>query len=134
MIPEFYNGTYAVDAAAPLVLGSGGTKSVSIALDDDLLATTKPTIKGTAAPGKKLTASTGAWNVEDDLSFHFQWKSGSKNVGTDSPSYKVGKKDKKVTVTVTAVDDDGEFTDGTSTSKAVKVKVKKPKKGKKGKR
>lgn len=64
--------------------------------------TKKPVISGKATVGSKLTVSKGTW-ASKPSKVTFQWKRGSKVVGTASSYTPVGKdRNKKLTVTVTA--------------------------------
>ncbi len=123
-VRQFWSGKYTVASANPITLGNGATaRSINITLGNRLLATTAPSISGTAAVGKVLTARAGTWNTKIGTVFSYQWKRGSTLVSR-AASYKVTKKDKRksLVLVVTASDKNGNFVSGVSTSKAVKIK------------
>jgi hypothetical protein len=69
------------------------------------VATTGPTVIGTAAAGKLLTGLSGTWAGVDDISYRFQWYrcnaagAACRSVGgATSPSYNLGDKDVGQTV------------------------------------
>jgi hypothetical protein len=69
------------------------------------LATTGPTVIGTAAAGKLLTGLSGTWAGVDNIAYRFQWYrcnaagAGCQSVqGATSPSYSLGDKDVGQTV------------------------------------
>jgi hypothetical protein len=83
------------------------------------VATTGPTVIGTAAAGKLLTGLSGTWAGVDNISYRFQWYrcnaagAGCQSVhGATSPSYNLGDKDVGQTVglAVRATDTSGTAT------------------------
>jgi hypothetical protein len=83
--------------------------------------TSPPTISGTPAVGKKLTAHPGTWDVHG-LSFSYQWQADGVDIhGAHSAKYTVKKADqgKKLTVVVTATKHG--LPPGTAVSAAVTV-------------
>jgi hypothetical protein len=81
-----------------------------------------PTIRGTAAVGKKLTAYVGTW--QDGATISYQWKrNGVAIAGATRGTYVLTKADKGKTITVAITGTQEFFTPTTKTSKAT-LKVK----------
>jgi 5-hydroxyisourate hydrolase-like protein (transthyretin family) len=70
--------------------------------DNEVQNLSPPTIIGTPAVGKQLSAAPGTWNLKA-TTFHFQWLAGTTPVGTDSATYTPTAADvgKRVSVRVT---------------------------------
>ncbi len=84
--------------------------------------TALPTISGTPAVGKKLTASPGEWDTEG-LTFAYQWqKDGVDIPGATKDTYKVKPKDQGGALTVVVTASKPDVPSGTATSEAVIVK------------
>jgi subtilisin family serine protease len=80
-----------------------------------------PTISGTPAVGKKLTAAPGEWDTEG-LSFAYQWQAdGADITGATSASYTVKRADQGKTLTVVVTASVDGRPDGTATSAGVTV-------------
>ena len=107
-------------ATAPATDFSVGTDidGGTLVLPGALRATTKPTIKGKASPGRTLRATKGSWNLMTGTTFVFRWKRGGKVVGK-AASYAVRRADvgKRLSVAVTAKNG------GLSTKITLKVRV-----------
>lgn len=130
-IEQFWKGTYTLGSATPIKLASGGKATVSYTLGRTLLATAAPAIGGSATMGGTLTASTGTWNVGQDLAFTYTWTRGGTVVG-HAASYKPVAADqgKTITVTVQARDTNGDYLSGKSTKSVAVAKATKAKKAK----
>ena len=92
-----------------------------IGLGAKLVAKTKPTVKGTAKVGKKLTCSAGTWSPTA-ASYKYKWlRSGKTISGKTTSTYKASKKDKgkKVSCQVTAVKTG--YASGVATSSSRKI-------------
>ncbi|WGL53579.1 carboxypeptidase-like regulatory domain-containing protein [Nocardioides sp. BP30] len=120
-VPQFWKGRYTLASATPIKLGSGAKATVSYTLGRTLLATAAPTISGSATQGGTLTATTGTWNVTQDLAYSYTWKRGA-TVLSHAASYKPVAADQgqTLTVSVQARDTNGDYLSG-STTKSVKV-------------
>lgn len=153
------DGTFAADVALPAAHIQAGTydlnllsgalqegdqrRSVALSVTVEeaeepvvqtLKNTKKPTVKGKAVVGKRLTARRGTWNASK-VTVKFQWLRNGKVIkGATKAKYKLAKKDarKKISVRVTASADG--WTTAQATSKAVTVKAKKAGKAKKNKK
>ena len=84
------------------------------------MATSGPSVIGTAAAGKLLTGLSGTWAGFSEISYHFQWHrcnaAGAACVsvrGATSPSYRLGEKDVGQTLGLTVLATD---TTGTATA------------------
>lgn len=118
-VPEWYADA-TVPAEARLVsAGPGAWATADVSLADDLRARTAPAITGTPLVGRRLTASTGRWNLSTRTNFTTQWLRGSTVVGTGS-SYVVKAADAGAALTARvrawAPDYAGSFT-GTASSR-----------------
>ncbi|WP_193612079.1 hypothetical protein [Nocardioides lijunqiniae] len=124
LIERFWKSSWTVAGATRVLARSGArVTGVNLTLSNQLAAVTAPRISGTAAVRRTLTATTGAWNETAGVTYAYVWKRGSKVVSTRS-TYKVTKKDraKTLTLTVTASDRSGTYRAGSS---SVSVKVSK---------
>lgn len=73
--------------------------------------TVAPSISGTAVVGQTLTSTTGTWTSAIPLTYNYQWKRGTTNIGTNSPNYTLVQADagntSNITCIVTAVNEAG---------------------------
>lgn len=127
-------GTYDLNLLSGTLQDGDVRRSVALTVTVDekpapvvktLKNTKKPTVKGKAVVGKKLTAKRGSWNASR-VTVKFQWLRNGKVIkGATKAKYKLVKKDakKKISVRVTATADG--WTTAQAKSKAVKVKAKK---------
>ena len=73
--------------------------------------TVAPSISGTAVVGETLTSTTGTWTSAIPLTYNYQWKRGTTNIGTNSPNYTLVQADagntSNITCIVTAVNEAG---------------------------
>lgn len=80
-----------------------------------------PTISGTPAVGKKLTATPGEWDT-DGLSFAYQWQADGVDIaGATSATYTVKRADQGASLTVVVTASAEGLPSGTATSAAVTV-------------
>ncbi|WP_193610272.1 hypothetical protein [Nocardioides lijunqiniae] len=124
LIERFWKSSWTLAGATRVLARSGArVTGVNLTLSNQLAAVAAPRISGTAAVRRTLTATTGAWNETEGVTYAYVWKRGSKVVSTRS-TYKVTKKDraKTLTLTVTASDRSGTYRAGSS---SVSVKVSK---------
>jgi subtilisin family serine protease len=81
-----------------------------------------PSISGTAAVGRKLTASPGEWDV-DGLTFAYQWQADGADIpGATKKTYTVKKADQGAVLTVVVTATKDGVPPGTATSAGVTVK------------
>ncbi len=85
----------------PASQSSAATSAVSLSL---LTNTAAPTLTGTPQVGGTLTADSGAWNPEDEITYDYEWMVGGVPAGTDQATYSPTADDvgKSVLVRVTA--------------------------------
>jgi hypothetical protein len=107
-------------AEARLVVPRPGEFAVAdVALDSSLRARTSPAIGGAPIVGRRLSASTGRWNLAAGMSFRVEWLRGSTVVGT-GPSYVVTAADAgstlRLRVSASAPDEAGETAGFTGTA------------------
>jgi subtilisin family serine protease len=80
-----------------------------------------PTIAGTPAPGKTLTASPGEWDTEG-LAFAYQWQSNGADIaGATAATYKVTAANQGAVITVVVTASAEGLTPATATSEGVTV-------------
>lgn len=109
--------TVTTDRASATTTGVGAVP-VEVVAKAAPVATTAPTVSGTAKVGRTLTASGGAWDVEG-VALSYQWlRGGTPVAGATGPSYDLGPVDAgtKVDVVVSAAKAD--HVTGTATATA----------------
>lgn len=113
-VSEWYSDASTPAEAQLVTPGAGEFAVADVALDSSLRARTSPAISGTPLVGRRLSASTGRWNLAAGMSFGVEWLRGSTVVGT-GPSYVVTAADAgaglQLRVSASAPDEAGE-TDG----------------------
>ena len=83
--------------------------------------TAPPTISGTPAPGKTLTATPGEWDTEG-LAFGYQWQAGGVDIaGATGATYRVTRADQGAVITVVVTATAEGLPSATATSEAVTV-------------
>ncbi len=106
---EFWNDQPSLDLAQDIVVTNAGQvlSGYDAVLERgqypfEVQNLTPPTITGTPAVGKQLSAAPGTWNLKG-TTFHYQWLAGTTPVGTDSATYTPTAADvgKRVSVRVT---------------------------------
>ena len=90
---EFWNDQPSLDLAQDIVVTNAGQvlSGYDAVLERgqypfEVQNVTPPTITGTPAVGKPLSAAPGTWNLKG-TTFHYQWLAGTTPVGTDSATY-----------------------------------------------
>ena len=102
--------------------GFGGataaTSAVTTTANTAPVNTVTPAISGTASVGNTLNASTGTWTDADgDIpTYSYQWKRGTTNVGTNSPTYTLTSADVHASITIVVTANDGFTGSSTGTS------------------
>jgi hypothetical protein len=95
--------------------------AVTVALGAALKTTTAPSITGVLKVGHTLTAKHGTWTPAA-TSYSYQWRRDGKAItGATNATYKAAKADKGHTLSVKITAKRSGYTNGTATSKAVKI-------------
>ncbi|MGW3953461.1 Ig-like domain repeat protein [Streptomyces sp. NPDC004752] len=118
---------YAHKLACRVTATNGGGKTtatspaVTVARGPALKNTVRPSITGTARVGKRLTAKPGSW-TPTATSYGYVWKRDGHAIrgGTHS-TYLLTRTDKRHLITVTVTAKRSGYTNGTATSKSVRV-------------
>lgn len=119
LVAQWYGGGTSLATAKTLTVTAGQVVTGSVVLPTALKPLVKPTITGTPKRGKKLTVSSGSWNLMTEVTFSYRWLRGTKVVGK-AKTYRVARADrgKRLTAEVTA----HYLTLSTKTTKTIKIK------------
>ncbi len=98
------------------------SQEVSPALGDALTFTSQPSVSGTVALGRTLTALPGAWGSGDTPTFTYQWRRGGQVItGATSSTYVVSTDDLGSTLAVTVTATRAAYAPGLFTTSALPV-------------
>lgn len=100
---EFWKDATAAKATTVTVKSGQVTGGLNAVLGAQLVALTKPEVKGYPWVGKSISVTNGTWNLMAGTSFTYEWLNGSTVVGT-GPTFSPSKSliGKRLTVRVTA--------------------------------
>lgn len=127
-VSGYYTGARSLSKATPITAAASGQylQGIQVALTNTFTPVEAPSIEGSVAFGKTVTADPGDWGFEAGNHYSYQWLLNGVPVAT-GPSYKIDKKAKgKLRLVVTNENTTSSFIGGNSvigsaSSKEVKI-------------